>query len=42
MAVAMRRLGLIGSLYVVANMGDSAMRARLAKVRVRVRVRLQG
>ena len=31
MAVAMRRLGLIGNLFVIANMGDSLMRARLAK-----------
>ena len=31
MAVAMRRLGLIGNLWVIANMGDSVMRARLAK-----------
>ena len=36
MAVAMRRLGLIGNLSVVANLGDSLARARLAKGTVSV------
>ena len=31
MAVAMRRIGLVGDLTVVANLGDARMRARLAK-----------
>ena len=31
MAVAMRRIGLVGELTVVANLGDARMRARLAK-----------
>jgi len=31
MAVAMRRIGLVGQLTVVANLGDARMRARLAK-----------
>ena len=31
MAIAMRRIGLIGELSVVANLGDGKMRARLAK-----------
>ena len=31
MAIAMKRAGLIGTLSVIANLGDSTMRARLAK-----------
>jgi hypothetical protein len=31
MAIVMRRVGLIGHLTVVTNLGDSMMRARLAK-----------